>query len=461
MLKLSPLVEGLMKSEGGEESVVLRDLGGGLILRRATIEDTEALKDFNAQIHREPDVEGSSEAIAESVKDLMGGDHPTCGVSDFTLVEDRGTGKIVSSMVLIPQTWSYGGIEFGVGRSELVGTHPDYRRRGLVRAQYEVIHEWSASRGHKIQAITGIPGFYRQFGYEMCLTLGGGRTGYLPHVPELKEGEQEAYHIRRAQETDIPFIAKVDRQAGKRYLVTCVRDETLWRYELSGRSEKSINRIVINVIETRGGTPVGYLGHPDRLRRFVIVATMYELASGVSWLAVTPSVVRYLKAVGEVYAERKSEGSLKAFTFDLGAIHPVYEVIQDRLPRWQEPYAWYIRVPDLPGFLQHVAPVLERRLAESVAAGHTGELRISFYREGFKLTFDTGKLTDVEHWCPSTSEDGDAVFPALTFLQLLFGYRSLKAMTDAFADCGTRGEEARVLLKALFPGQPSNVWPIS
>ena len=34
-----------------------------------------------------------------------------------------------------------------VGRPEAVGTRPEYRRRGLVRAQFEVIHAWSAERG--------------------------------------------------------------------------------------------------------------------------------------------------------------------------------------------------------------------------------------------------------------------------------------------------------------------------
>ena len=40
---------------------------------------------------------------------------------------------------------------------ELVGTKKEYRRRGLVRQQFEVMHEWSAERGELVQIITGIP----------------------------------------------------------------------------------------------------------------------------------------------------------------------------------------------------------------------------------------------------------------------------------------------------------------
>ena len=101
-------------------------------------------------------------------------------------------------MYLIPQTWTYEGIPFGVGRSELVGTLPEFRKRGLVRMQYEEIHKWSAERGQMVQAITGIPYFYRKFGYEMALDLSGGRFGYEAHVPKLKDGETEPYRLRPA-----------------------------------------------------------------------------------------------------------------------------------------------------------------------------------------------------------------------------------------------------------------------
>ena len=103
---------------------------------------------------------------------------------------------------MIAQTWSYAGIEFGVGQPELMGTHPDYRRRGLVRAQFKTIHR-SSERGESLQVIAGIPWYYRQFGYEIALTLGGGRLGDESHVPRLRDDEPELYHVRLATETDL------------------------------------------------------------------------------------------------------------------------------------------------------------------------------------------------------------------------------------------------------------------
>jgi ribosomal protein S18 acetylase RimI-like enzyme len=442
---------------------IIRELGDGLVMRRATVEDADALAAFNANIHREDNTTEPDEEVAAWTRDLVSGRHPTMRAGDNLIVEDTRTGAIVSSVNLISQRWTYGGIEFPVGRPELVGTHPDYRNRGLVRAQFEVIHQWSAERGEMVQAITGIPYYYRIFGYEMALELDAMRLGYQPHVPKLKEGETDPYRLRPATSEDLPFISRLYEQAGKRSLVGCVRDKEMWEYELLGRDPRA--RHELRVIErVEDGEPVGFLKHPAKLWGPSLVCTYYELKPGVSWLAVTPGVIRYLAATGEEYAERDSKPGKKqefaAFGFRLGSEHPAYEVVQDRLPRVRPPYAWYIRVPDLPAFIRHIAPVLEDRLAASPAVGHTGELKISFYRDGLRLAFDKGRLAAVERWRPRPEDRGAAGFPDLTFLQMLFGHRSMEELRSAFPDCYPETDEARVLLKYLFPKQASFIVPI-
>lgn len=439
---------------------VLRNLGNGLILRRATVADAEALVEFNARIHGSPN--SPDHRVGIWTRDLMTRPHPTCGPSDFTIVEESATGKIVSSLNLISQTWTYGGISFGVGQPDLVGTEPEYRNRRLVRAQFEVIHQWSARRGEMVQAITGIPYYYRLFGYEMALPLYGERVGHKINIHDLNSKKTEPYFVRAATEADLPFMAKLSQKAMQRYLVACLRDEVLWRYELLGRSEAGLRTRFLRIIETAEGERVGFLVHPTGLWKTTMAITQYELKSGVSWLAVTPSVIRYLWATGEQYAKRdQKESQFCAFSFALGGQHPAYQAAHQQLPQVRDIYAWYVRVPDLPGFLQHLTPVFEQRLAESIAVGHTGELKISFYRGGLHLRFEKGRLTEIKAWKPKQGNGIKAAFPDLTFLQLLFGYRSLEELEYAFADCWTADDEARVLLNALFPKWPSNVWSVS
>lgn len=452
-----------MQTKMTEEKSILRDLGDGLLLRTATKADAEALSIFNAKIHSDRGPENPDAHIERWTLDLFEKPHPTFKTSDFTIVENTKSEEIVSSMNLISQTWSYGGITFGVGRPELVGTLPEFRNRGLVRAQFDVIHQWSAGRGEKMQAITGIPYYYRLFGYEMGLSLGGGRLGYRPHVPKLKEGHGEPNRIRPATEADLTFVADLYQGACQRYVVNCVRDETMWRYELCGKSDRNINRQEIRLIETNDGEPVGYLTHPISTRGPSLVAMAYELKPGVSWGAVTPPVIRYLYATGESYAARDgNQAEFGAFGFWLGTEHPVYQVLHNALPHVRKPYAWFVRLPDLPGFLRHVAPALEQRLYASPFAGHSAELKITFYLGGLLLAFEAGRLIRAEPWKPiPEAHSGEAAFPDLTFLQLLFGYRSLEELNYAFADCWCKNDETFGLLNALFPKQVSNVWPVS
>lgn len=436
-----------------------RDLGDGLRLRQATLADAEALATFNAKMHLEPDSNGFNHEIADWVRELMSGSHPTCGPADFTLVEVIETGEIVSSLNLISQTWSYGGIPFGVGRPELVGTLPAYRKRGLVRLQMEVVHEWSTARGEPVQAITGIPFYYRQFGYEMTVELGGGRRVYPADIPTLAEGTPEPFRIRPATEEDISFIVALDAQGTKRSLVTCLRDEAVWRYELQ-RSRLGVAYRQASVIESASGERVGFFAHPVLLWGPSLALMVYELAPRVSWLAVTPSVLRHLWATGAAFAADTS-APYNSLYLRFGTTHPAYAVAPGPKIALDQPYALFMRVPDLPAFLHHIAPVLEQRLAASVAPGHTGDLRLSFYRSGLHLRLEQGRLTDSTPWQPTVDEGGDAAFPDLTFLHLLFGHRSLDELRHAFTDCWTASQEVSILLDALFPKQPSFVWPFS
>ena len=441
-----------------------RDLGDGLVLRRSTPADAAALGDFNARIHSDEGFDKPDDRLDAWTRDLLERPHPTFTPGDFTLVEDIHTGKIVSSLNLISQTWSYGGIPFGVGRPELVGTLPEYRNRGLVRAQFDEIHRWSAERGELVQAITGIPYYYRLFGYEMALTLGGGCSGFPTHVPALAEGQAEAFTIRPAAEADLPFITAVYEKSCQRYPVACIWTPELWAYELSGKSEKNVNRYELYLIETTAGERAGFLAVPWFTWGVLFAVKRYELAPGFSWAQVTPAVMRFLRAAYETHpwgfiGERKPFG---AFDFGLGEDHPAYHVLPDHLPRKRPPYAWYMRVADLPAFIRHVTPVLEQRLANSISAGHSGELRLTFYRHGLRLVFEQGRLTTVEAWQPSPlGHTGEAGFPELTFLQLLFGYRSLVELKYSFADCWTDNDAIHALLDALFPRQPSDIWPVA
>jgi hypothetical protein len=433
----------------------IRDLGDGLVLKQSTLDDVERLADYNARQLSDNGPDEPEEILRHWTRDLMT-NHPVAGPGDFTYVEDTQTGEIVSSLCLIPQNWAYEEIPFGVGRVEMVSTHRKYRRKGLIRAQFEVFHQWSQERGHKMQAITGIPYFYRQFGYQMTLSLGGGRRGYRPHVPKLKDGESEPYQIRPAVPADIPFIRQVYDRGRQRSLLSCMRDEKIWRYEMLEQHQNF--RSAMCIIETLQAEPLGFIWHNNKLHNSGIGLFVYELKSDVSWAAVTPTVIRYLAGKGRAYAAEDDDKEWDFFRFGLGTHHPAYNVAAAWLPETNDAYTWYIRVADLPDFVRHISPVLDRRLSESQFANYDGEFRLDFFRTGLKFNFETGKISAVESWQPSTEARGHLALPKHIFLHLLCGHRSFDELEAFYPDCFTdKKPEASALIGTLFPKKASYV----
>ena len=428
------------------------DLGDNLKLRFATPADTDALAEFNTRLHEEV-------SVGPGIRDLMSGDHPTCKASDFTVVEDTQTGKIVSSLCLISQTWTYSGIPFKFGQPEFVATEPEYRRRGLVRKQFEVIHALSETRGELMQGITGIPWYYRLFGYEMALDMEAERVIDGMHIPTQKKGETETCRLRPRTDADNAFIQDLYQSSIARKVFVCSRTPTMWDYEFNGRSAGSEARYEWLILEDMEGTPLGYVQHFQWCYENFIVMQM-ELKPGVGCLHHIRSLLRALwkKAEATPIVAENDNPKATGVQFMLGREHPIYQALPKDLVRQEPPYAWYIRVPDLIAFLRHIRPALEKHLIGTVAEGYTGTLKLNFYRTGIHLKFERGRLTEIADWNPKDVEDGDAAFPDLTFLQLLCGRCRTEELTTNFVDCWTNGSSPAVLLDCLFPTFAGEVW---
>jgi len=452
---------------------MLADLGQGLILRRTTAGDADALAAFNADQVRGQDSAVPWEPLGVWTRDLLGGRHPTFKPEDGLVVEDRATGAIVSSMLLISQRWAYGGAPILVGQPELIATRPDYRGRSLVRRQFEVLHGWSSERGEVLQIIAGIPWFYRQFGYEMALERGGGpRVDLTSLEPPPAPDVELPFRVRPMTEADLTFAAALDDQARARSAVTVPRDAAFWRYELTGHTVGSMTRLAFGVIETAGGEAVGTLSHIPVLWNGAVALTHYEVRAGVSWRATWAGVLRYVLAKGEEYAARDPHARFtQVQLWHMGSEHPLYRAVRFGKDHWRA-YALYTRIPDLAAFCRAIAPALERRLAASPLAGHTADLTLSTYRAGVRLRLDAGRIT-AEPWQPALDVVGQefgipssdprraaALFPGLGINQLVLGYRSLDELQAIYPDCMVRGGEGRALIDALFPKTASDVWPL-
>jgi GNAT superfamily N-acetyltransferase len=171
--------------------------------------DIEALAAFEAQHMHFP--------MGFHIQEWLRGDHPTSARDGFTLVEETGTGAIVSAACLLPQRLTYEGIPFVAGRAEAVATRPDHRRRGLVRAQFKELHRWAEAQGQQVQIVEGATWLYRDFGYQPALDNNGGmnsggRAVYRHQLPRLATDKPEPFSVRLVTAPTIGIGALVEQQ---------------------------------------------------------------------------------------------------------------------------------------------------------------------------------------------------------------------------------------------------------
>ena len=440
-----------------------RDLGDGLILRWSTGDDTEKIAHLVAHVFRVRENDPPNENLQNAVRRLMSGKTTVMGPGDYGLIEDTSKEgcPVVACVCLERQEWDYEGITFAVGRPEIVDCDPTYRNRGLIRSIFSMVHARSEAEGHMVQAITGIPYFYRQFGYEFALDLGGKRNTYLSLIPSLKEGENDPYTLREATIEDIPTLQQLYKHDCSRYMLSARVSDEYWRFLIEGGKDDPVldRGASLQLILNADGQVQGFFMSANKRwsKEHWIGILAFEPHTNMQTMALP--LLRLIKAHAEqLPAYKPDTEALSELAFYLGRSHPFYEVLGDALaPKKEAPYAWYIRVPDLARFINHIAPVLEKRLINSPIEGFTGELKVDMYRDGLRVVFEQGRITTAEHWDrPFYEANANAGFPPLVFLQLVFGHRSLDELRHAFPDVWSNND---VLLNTLFPAKTS--WTIA
>ena len=451
-----------MASHSAAAASYRRELGGGLLQRWSTSEDTENIAQLCGMVFRDKEDEPFNIYAITGVRRHMSGVFPLMGPGDYAVIEDttKEGNPLVACTCLWRLEWEYEGIAFRVGQPEFVVTHPDYRNRGLIRRLFEMVHVRSEAEGHLVQAITGILYFYRQFGYEYALELEGRRVTYLSLIPRAQESTSELYSLREATSEDIPQLIELYNHQRSASMVWNITSERFWRYHIKEETDPRLSgkQMCVKMIVDNSGKVQGYLMLATRRWGKSLHVYALNIAAGVNWQAVVPPLLRALQTYGmQIPTVGSDVPSLHEISFFLGSQHPIYEVLGETVAQFYEPpYAWYVRVPDVHSFIRHIAPALEKRLANSPAAFYTGEFTLDLFRGGIQMIFDNGHIMHVEPWRPPAYKNtADASCPALVFLQLLFGYRSLDELRYAYPDVRVENNNAVVLLNALFPKKHS------
>jgi predicted N-acetyltransferase YhbS len=432
-------------------------LADGATLRWATPADAPAYAALATHAFRIGVDNDPNPNVAAYAHDLTGDAHPLCASGDVAVVEYGG--EIVAAAALMTQPLAYAGITVAAGRPELVCSHSDVRQRGYVRAIMQALHAKSAARGDLIQVITGIPHYYHQYGYAWAIDYNGFARVDRAFI-EAKPAPAELVTLRllRADEYQLFAAAYQADPAYQACLVKTPYSEAVFRH--AHETSVSTEGFCAYGICTADGALIGTMLIEKRIWDGAAVVHVWNYRDAATAVQYGIATLHAVVALGATLP--KPVASHKAFcAVDISTDggHPCRQLLQHLGigATALTPYTWYIRVPDVPRFLLHIAPLLEQRLSASVAAGYTGVLDITTYRGGVVLEWEQGRLAGVRPRVAAAYGDSpSAGFHPDALVQLLFGWRSLHELQDWYPDVWTSDQSA-LLLNILFPAAPSRL----
>ncbi len=421
---------------------IIRHSREGHAIRRAGPSDLPQIAELHA------DAWGTdADGFVQRLEDLLVNPHPRFRGDEMTVVE--ADGRIVSAQHMTRHVWRYGTVSIPVAEIEMVATHPDFRHRGLVRSQTDVMERWASSDGIDLIVINGVPLVYSGLGFDLAFEKWGGPASVRPLWPYAPTPQRHVT-IRQASHADATLIAETYDRATSDLLVGYHRNAEDWAYALE-RSRKNPWHRDILVIES-AGVDVGFVSMRLQDGHAPEVDAM-ELADG--WTS--PETTRAI--LGSIHEHTGSD--IVRFGW-LGSHHPSRVAspglfIDDPSARQG---AWYIKTRDPVSLMSSLTPALEARIRTSELAGcsESFALRIDG-GDGIRIVIEGGHVT-VERWKPERLLDGDVKIPRGMLTKVVFGAAAVSDFGPLFPYEVMASDRATRLMSVLFPTGRSWVLPV-
>ncbi|MFX1533925.1 MAG: GNAT family N-acetyltransferase [Promethearchaeota archaeon] len=424
----------------------MKSLGNGLILRNIKKADRESLLQLASHCFQKEDL---GKGITLYTKQLLNY-HPSFSSQDnFIVVDTKLNDKVIAWVNLNQKKCIFEKKEIPYGSIDIVGTQKEYRDQGLIRQLFQVLEKRALKKNLAFIVILGIPYFYKTFGYEYAITFGGDIRFPKESFPTQPEEKKTEYTIEKVN----------DEPSFKKYLeIRAQRNCFLDLYQEI--SQSSFN--FYNIPDLRDS---------DEGRHFYFVKKKDKAIGGFylmlrfGFLSIRELYIKDITAISSIlqFAIKMS----KKYNYPLSIIKPAQQELTSCLEKlsgtkFSRDYAWYVKIPSFQKFLTYLTPILENRLNKSIYKNYTGKIRINYFKGGFSLFFEEGKLKSIEninkHDIHTNHYEFDLHIPPNNLIQLLMGNKAIDVLTSDCFDISYESQKKQ-LLDVLFPTIKASLTP--
>ena len=412
------------------------ELNGSLVMRNATEADIPALLEHFRIVH--------GEGVLDEMEAMLK-HYPRFSWDNSFIIEDSESRAVVSCIILLQNAWVLDDIEFSSVEMEAVGTLEAYRYRGLIRLLNKPFENQAAQLQPAIQAIAGIPYFYRNFGYVYAASLGGGYSVNPALIPKLKGTEAEPVTFQPVDSQNFKDFLRFRgeyvpsgtwtrsiRPEDSDYLIfdaSSHKQEAFFFYLVKEKG-KTVGVFFLARWENRIDIAELYLNdhqHADAVMRFAL--TKAQEWNGIPVRVTPPNQV----SLREHIAARTQTRTVQR-------------------------YAWYVKIPSISRFIMILNPLFKKRLQNTEFEKFTGDLNLTTYKEGLTLSFERGVFKEIRENQEKDLANYHMRIPMDSLTRLLMGYESLDELMEHEPDVSCAAI-MRPLVRLLFPRLEAMVDP--
>jgi predicted N-acetyltransferase YhbS len=356
------------------------------------------------------------------------------------IAEEKETRTVVSGFSLLPWTLELEGLELQVAEMGIVGTLEKHRKQGLMRRLNQEFDRTLAEEEFDLSIIQGIPGFYHQFGFYYSIPLENHINIPFHLVPDELEEEPYTFHLAGVE--DIPFLIEEDSAYRKSFSLSSRRDEAIWRYMLT-ESSKTEYGSEFWIGKQKDGEEQFYCRIPkEGFGKGLVVSEISE--------KIGHDALNHLFFFCKQKALERDKPYVRLNLHNESTVGKI--AIAMGIPEGK-PYAWQIKIPEKGRLLKKIAPILEKRMAQSPFPLFSETVRLSFFKSSIDLAWEKGKLLSVEPGegdCSNTFFLNEELFPIL-----VLGHRSWQELRHIQPSIFPSSQKTALLIETLFPTSKS------
>lgn len=357
---------------------------------------------------------------------------PFTNINDFSYIEENG--KIISMMGIIEHVQRFGEREIKVGEINFVGTHPDYRKRGLIAKLMNYWIEEMKKRNIVFSFLFGIPDFYQQFGFEYACPIHF--YNYITLEKIMLKGIKSEYEVSLLDVNDEKAISEISNiYAGESVDNFCskIRSCEYFSYRVKMTSEDDFKWYVV-----RSGKDIkGYMW--VQVKKDEIVVREANVLNEKAAASLCERIYNLAENENcKIGIKAPLNSKFSRYVYKKGARFACNNEIY--------PGAWagMYKIINLKSALEALIPSFEKRLSNS---------RFYDYTKIYKISTDIGEvIIQMKHGKVNISDNGQSdltiSIASKVLTPLLTGYKDLGYFEDKIS---FNSEEEKAVLKVLFP----------